>query len=293
MLMFTVINAGGMTLIPVSILALRATTFKNQSAGFPGASLSASATDVFLPILIATFCSCLASIIIVSLIQKINIFNKVILAYLLGSMLLVGGFTYYMSSLNSDQMEFQSKIIANVFIFGIIIFFVTLGMLNKSNVYEAFIDGAKGGFQTAVGIIPYLIGLLVAIGVFRECGAIDFVTDGIKQLVILCGGDTQFVDAMPTALMKPLSGGGARGLMVETMNHFPLTLNDAGKLVESFQSYCVSTIQGGTETTFYVLALYYGSVGIKKTKYALGAGLAVDLIGTIVAIITAYIFYPN
>ncbi len=293
MLMFTVINAGGMTLIPVSILALRATTFKTQSAAFPGATIDASATDVFLPILIATFCSCLASIIIVSLIQKINIFDKVILAYLLGSILLVGGFTMYMMKLDSDQMEFQSKIIANVFIFGIIIFFIGLGMLNKSNVYESFIDGAKGGFQTAVGIIPYLIGLLVAIGVFRECGALGFINDGIREVVLLFGGDTQFVEAMPTALMKPLSGGGARGLMVETMKQNPLTLNSVGELIESFPSYCVSTIQGGTETTFYVLALYYGSVGIKKTRYALGAGLAVDLIGTIVAILLAYIFYPN
>ena len=293
MLMFTVINAGGMTLIPVSILAARASIFSEQSKAYPGAVVDASSTSVFIPILIATFFSCISSIIIVALMQKIKLFDKVILAYLLGGLLLVGSFTYYMTQLDKDQMEFQSKVFANTFIFAIIVFFITLGLKNKSNVYESFIDGAKGGFQTAVGIIPYLIGLLVAIGVFRTCGALDFITEGIEKVVLFFNGDTGFVEAMPTALMKPLSGGGARGLMVETMKNNTFVIAENGHLRESFSSFVVSTIQGGTETTFYTLAVYYGAVGIKNTRYALGCGLFADLIGTIVAIVAAYIFYPG
>ncbi|MFM7022311.1 MAG: nucleoside recognition domain-containing protein [Flavobacteriales bacterium] len=290
-LMFTVINAGGMTLIPVSILAVRASILNEQASLHPGAIVDASATSVFIPILIATFFSCISSIIIVSLIQKINLFDKVILSYLMGGIIVVSLFTMYMMKLDKKVMEEQSKILASIFIFSIIVFFVILGLKNKSNVYESFIEGAKGGFMTAVGIIPYLIGLLVAIGVFRTCGALDFITDGIKEVVLFFNGDTGFVEAMPTALMKPLSGGGARGLMVETMKNNTFIVAENGHLRESFSSYVVSTIQGGTETTFYTLAVYYGAVGIKNTRYALGAGLVVDLIGTIVAIIAAYIFY--
>ncbi len=271
-IMFLVLNTSGMTLIPVSILALRA------SAG------AANPTDVFIPILIATFISTLVGLVVTSLVQKINLLQPVILAYLLGFTALIAGMIWYFSTLSPEQVKQSSNLIANILLFTTIIVFIMAGVLKKINIYEAFIDGAKGGFEVAVSIIPYLVAMLVAIGAFTASGAMDLLVDGFSRLVGFLGMDTRFVEALPTAFMKPLSGGGARALMVESWG--------ADKsMVDSFVGRMTSILQGSTETTFYVLAVYFGSVKIKNTRNAALLGIIADVAGVIAAIYVTYLFF--
>lgn len=301
-IMFLVLNTSGLTLIPISILALR---FKKLSANaelHDGLSLVASSTDVFVPILLTTFFSSMVGIIAVSLIQKINLLKPIVLAYLGTLSLLVSGVIWHFSDLQQDQVQSQSTLLAGVILMTFIIGFIALAIRNRVNVYDSFLEGAKEGFKSAISIIPYLVGILVAIGLFRECGALDLILDGIGYIVVgisdLFGLSNpppfntvpEFVNGLPTAIMKPLSGGGARAAMIETMDAFPLIEKD-GKLIESFPSFLSGVFQGSTETTFYVLAVYFGSVGIKNTRYALGAGLLADFSGIIAAIIISYMFY--
>jgi spore maturation protein SpmA len=269
-IMFLVLNTSGLTLIPVSVMALRA------GAG------AANPSDIFLPILFATFFSSMAGLIIVSLIQKINLFNKIVLAYLGGVSLLVASFIFFFVRLTAIQQQSYSSVLTGIVLLAIIVSFLILGARKKLNLFEVFVDGAKEGFQVAVKIIPYLVAMLVAIAVFRASGAMDFVLNGIRYVVGWFTSETAFVDALPTALMKPLSGSGARGMMVETMNNYG---------ADSFAARLAATFQGSTETTFYVLAVYFGSVGIKKIRYALTAGLLADLAGIIASIIIAYMFW--
>ena len=270
MIMFLVLNTSGLTLIPISVMVYRA----QMSAADP--------SDIFIPILLSTFFSTLVGIIGVSLFQKINLFNKVILAYLGSFTLLVSGIIYYFSTLPQESVSTVSAVSANFILFAIIISFIGLAAYKKINVYNAFIDGAKEGFYVAIKIIPYVIAILVAIGVFRTSGALDFITDATKAFFSALGTDTRFVDALPTAYMKPLSGSGARGVMLETMEHFG---------VDSFAGRLAGVFQGATDTTFYIIAVYFGSVGIKNTRYAVTAGLIADLAGIIAAIFIAYLFF--
>lgn len=271
-IMFLVLNTSGLTIIPVSILAYRASYN------------SANPTEVFLPILFATFFSSLVGLITVAIWQKINLFNKVVLAYL-------GTITALIISLlvfliyNPQYTDPIANVGGNVLLFGIIMFFIILAMRKKVNVYESFIEGAKGGFSVAINIIPYLIVILAAISVFRNSGAFAALLDGIRQLVLCIGiSCTEFVEALPVAFMKPLSGGGARGLMIDTFKIYG---------VDSFIGKLAATFQGSTETTFYVLAVYFGSVGIRNTRYAVIAGLIADLAGIIAALFMAYLFYES
>jgi spore maturation protein SpmB len=204
--------------------------------------------------------------------------------------LIVSGIIWHFNDLPQDQVQSQSTLLAGLILMTFIITFITLAVRNKVNVYNTFLEGAKEGFDSSIKIIPYLVGILVAIGLFRECGALDLILDGIRTVVLLFTDSAEFVDAMPTAIMKPLSGGGARAAMLETMNAFPLK-ESGGVLVETFPSFLSGVFQGSTETTFYVLAVYFGSVGIKNTRYALGAGLLADFAGIIAAIVISYIFY--
>lgn len=291
-IMFLVLNTSGLTLIPVSILALRTQHFFMQASDLGTSTFGSNPADVFIPILIATFISTLVGIIGVSVVQKINLLQTSILAYLGGAASLIAFTIWYFQGLSPEQVKLQSSIVASFVLFSVIAGFVALALKNKINVYESFIDGAKGGFNTAIKIIPYLIGILMAIGIFRTCGALDILLDGLKWFFALFMEDLRFVDALPTAIMKPLSGGGARGTMIETMNNFPMSLVN-GAAVESFPSFLSGVFQGSTETTFYVLAVYFGSVGIKNTRYALGAGLLADLAGVIAAIFVAYLFYAH
>jgi spore maturation protein SpmA len=270
MIMFLVLNASGLTIIPVSILVYRAQL---------GA---ANPSDVFIPILLATFFSTLIGIIAVSLFQRINLFNKVILAYLGGFTLIVSGIIWYFSTISQEQINTISSVSGNFILFLIIVSFIILAFYKKINVYETFIDGAKDGFTVAVKIIPYLVAILVAVGVFRTSGAMDYLVGGIKNLVAFFGADTSFVDALPTAFMKPLSGSGARGMMVETMKQFG---------ADSFAGRLSCIFQGAADTTFYIVAVYFGSVSIRKTRYAITAGLIADLAGVIAAIFVAYMFF--
>lgn len=270
MIMFLVLNTAGLCLIPISIMVYRAQL---------GA---ANPADVFLPILIATFIAALTGLIAVSIYQKINLFNKTILGTIAGLIIFIGGIIYLLSFLNKDQIAQYSALTANFILFGIIVGFVTMAVIKKVNVYESFIEGAKEGFHVAVGIIPYLIAILVAIGIFRASGAMTLLIDGITWLVSLTGLNTDFVGALPTALMKPLSGSGARGMMVDAM-----TLNGA----DSFVGRLSCIIQGSTDTTFYILAVYFGSVGIKNTRYALACGLIADFVGIVSAILLGYLFF--
>ncbi|MEZ4936426.1 MAG: nucleoside recognition domain-containing protein [Crocinitomicaceae bacterium] len=275
-ILFLVLNTSGLTLIPTSIIALRATTMeKFDIVGNP--------TDIFVPILIATYFSTLAGLIIVSIFQKINLFQKTVMAYLGTATALVGGLVWYLSE-HKDQIETISSVASGAIIFSFIIGFFILGIRKKINLYEEFIEGATGGFKVAVKIIPYLIAMLCAIGAFTASGAMQFFIDGLGYLFSLFLSDTRFVDALPTAMMKPLSGGGARGMMVESWG-------DNATHINSFVGRLTSTLQGSTETTFYVLAVYFGSVGIKNTRYAIVAGLFADLVGIIAAIIVAYLFW--
>lgn len=270
-IMFMVLNTSGLTLIPVSVMALRATEH------------AANPADVFIPILLATYFSTIVGLIVVAIKQKINLFNPTILSYLLALSGIITGIIWYFSSLDQQQIGSFSSIAGNGVLMIIITLFLTLALVKKVNVYESFIEGAKDGFTVAIKIIPYLVAMLVAVGVFRASGAMNFLTDGIGWVVSLFTERTEFVEGLPTALMKPLSGSGARGMMVEAMHTHG---------VDSFVGRLVSTLQGSTETTFYVLAVYFGSVGIKNTRYALGAGLLADLAGIIAAIIISYIFFP-
>jgi spore maturation protein SpmB len=243
---------------------------------------AANPSDIFLPILIATFVSTLVGIITVSIFQKINLFCKEILIFLGGITLLMGGLVYGFTLLAASQINVYSSLIANLILFSIIISFIVLGIRKKINIYDAFIEGAKDGFNVAVKIIPFLIAILVAVGVFRASGALDFVMQGLKYLFASAGAGVEWIDALPVALMKPLSGSGARGLMIDTMTMFG---------ADSFAGRLACTFQGATDTTFYILAVYFGSVGIKNTRYAVSAGLISDLAGVIAAIFVAYLFF--
>lgn len=271
-IMFLVLNTSGLTIIPISIMVYRA----EMGAVNPA--------DVFLPILLATFFSTLAGIIAVSVVQRINLLDPVILAYLGGTTLLVGLAIWGFSQLEQSQMQTASLLLANFILFTFIITFIVKALLKKINVYESFIEGAKEGFFTAVKIIPYLVAILVAIGVFRVSGALDYIVEGIGALVTWLGFDTEFVGALPTALMKPLSGSGARGMMIDVMK---------AEGADSFVGRMASIVQGSTDTTFYVIAVYFGSVGIRKTRHAISCGLIADFAGIIAAIALGYLFFGN
>lgn len=270
MIMFLVLNTSGLTLIPVSIMVYRA----QLGAAQP--------TDIFIPILLATFFSTMAGIIITSLYQRINLLNKVMLLTVGGMSLAVAGIIWGFGQLDKDQMNIVSTTVANILLMTIIVGFIMAGVRKKINVYDAFIEGAKEGFQTAVRIIPYLVAILVGIGVFRASGAMDMIIDGIKWTVGVLGGNTDFVGALPTALMKPLSGSGARGMMVDAMTTYG---------ADSFVGRLSCVFQGSTDTTFYVLAVYFGSVGIRYTRHAVACGLLADLAGVIAAIAICYMFF--
>jgi spore maturation protein SpmA len=269
-IMFLVLNTSGLSIIPLTILIDRSVV---------GA---ANPTDVFIPIMLATFCSTMAGLIAVSIYQRINLFDKVILAYLGGLTLLMAGIIIYFSSIPKEQISNISNVASSLIIFSVIIIFITLAFYKRVNIYEAFINGAKDGFSIAIKIIPYLVAILVAIGVFRASGALDYVVAGISKVVSLFHLNTDFVEALPTALMKPLSGSAARGMNLEIMKTFG---------PDSFVGRQSSIFRGATETTFYILAIYFGSVNIKKTRYAVTAGLIADFAGIIAGIFVGYLFF--
>lgn len=269
-IMFLVLNTSGLSIIPLTILIDRSIV------------QAANPTDVFIPIMLATFFSTIVGLITVSLYQRINLLDPVILAYLGGVSAFMLGVIWYFSSIPQDQIATVSGVASNFVIFAIIVSFITLAMIRKVNVYEAFIDGAKEGFQVAITIIPYLIAILVAIGVFRACGAMDYLVGGIAAVIKAVGLNAEFVEALPTALMKPLSGSAARGMNLEIMNtHGP----------DSFIGRLSSIFRGATETTFYIIAVYFGSVNIKRTRYAVTAGLIADGAGIIAGIFIGYLFF--
>ena len=270
MIMFLVLNTSGLTIIPTTILAFRSSYGAVQP------------TDVFIPILLATTVATLAGIIITAGWQRINIFQPILLAGLVGLMAFVGLVIWGFGQMDKETMGTVTSVASNLILLSIIVLFIVAGLLKKVNVYDAFIEGAKDGFQTAVRIIPYLVAILVAVGVFRASGAMDLLIQGIKWCVEQCGLDTRFVDALPTAFMKPLSGSGARGLMLESMKTFG---------VDSFVGRLSCIFQGSTDTTFYILAVYFGSIGIRYTRHALACGLLADLVGVIAAIAICYIFF--
>ena len=270
MIMFLVLNTSGLTIIPVSIMVYRAQLGAAQPS------------DVFLPILLATFIATLGAIVITSLYQRINLMNKTMISVLGGLSLVIAGMMWGFAQLDSAMMNLVGTNLANILLFTIIVLFLYAGIRKKVNVYEAFIEGAKEGFQTAVRIIPYLVAILVAIGVFRASGAMDALTDGIKYGVEAMGFDSEWVAALPTALMKPLSGSGARGMMVDAMTTYG---------ADSFVGRLACLFQGSTDTTFYILAVYFGAVGIRHTRHAVAAGLLTDLVGVIAAIGMAYLFF--
>lgn len=270
MIMFLVLNTTGLTLVPLGVMVYRA----QMGAANP--------SDIFLPILIATYVSTLVGLVAVCLKQRINLCDKVILGFLGGLTLLIGGILAFFLQLPQEKISLYSSFIANGLLFCIIIGFLAAGIRKRINVYEAFVEGAKEGFKTAVTIIPYLVAILVAIAVFRASGAMDYIISGITTGVKALGIDADFVGALPTALMKPLSGSGARGMMVDAMNTYG---------ADSFVGRVASTIQGATDTTFYILAVYFGSVGIRNTRYAAGYGLLADIAGIVAAIVVAYIFF--
>ncbi len=269
-IMFLVLNTSGLTIIPVSIMVYRAQL---------GA---ANPADVFLPILLATFFSTLAGLISVAVMQKINLLNRVVMAYLGGMTVIIAGIIYWFSTLPQEQIMKVSTLTANLLLLTIIVMFILLAAIKRVNVYDSFIEGAKDGFSMAVRIIPFLVAILVAIGVFRASGAMDLLISGIRWTVAAIGLDTGFTEALPTALMKPLSGSGARGLMIDAM-----TTHGA----DSFVGRLASTVQGATDTTFYIIAVYFGSVGIRNTRHAVGCGLIADFAGIIAAILLGYLFF--
>lgn len=270
MIMFLVLNTSGLTLIPVSIMVYRA----QMGAAQP--------TDIFVPILLATFFSTLAGVVVTSLYQRINLFNRTLMLTMGGACLLVSAVIWLFTQMDKEEMNIVSTSVANILLMLIIICFILSGVRHKVNVYDAFVEGAKDGFQTAVRIIPYLVAILVGIGVFRASGAMDMLIDGIKWTVAAVGGDTDFVGALPTALMKPLSGSGARGMMVDAMTTYG---------ADSFVGRLSCVFQGSTDTTFYILAVYFGSVGIRYTRHAVACGLLADLAGIVAAITICYMFF--
>ncbi|WP_320168037.1 nucleoside recognition domain-containing protein [Mangrovibacterium marinum] len=269
-IMFLVLNTSGLTLLPISIMVYRA----QLGAVNP--------SDIFIPIMLATFFSTLAGLLAVAYYQKINLLDKVILAYLGGLTAIIAGLIWYFSSIPQDQITLISSVASNLILFTVIVSFILLGLRARINVYESFIDGAKDGFKVAIKIIPYLVAILVAIGVFRTSGAMTWFIDGISWMLTGMGVNTDFVEALPTALMKPLSGSGARGMMVDAMTTYG---------ADSFVGRVASTVQGATDTTFYIIAVYFGSVGIKKTRHALVCGLFADFVGIVAAIAMAYLFF--
>ena len=270
MLMFLVLNTSGLTIIPISIMVYRA----QMGAADP--------SDIFIPILLSTFVSTLAGIIAVSIAQKINLFTKTILLYLGSITLLLTGVIWGFTVLSSEKLNMVSSVAANIILFSIIIGFILLAIRKKINVYDSFIEGAKDGFSIAVKIIPFLVAILVGIGVFRASGAMDSLMSGIAWLFTSIGLNANFVEALPVAFMKPLSGAGARGLMIDAMNQHG---------VDSFVGRLACTFQGATDTTFYIIAVYFGSVGIRKVRHAVTCGLIADLAGIIAAIFIAYLFF--
>ncbi len=270
MIMFLVLNTSGLTILPISIMVYRAQL---------GA---ANPSDIFIPILLATYFSTIAGLISVAIYQKINLLDKVVLFYLGGLSIFIGGLIWYFSTLDKDAITQVSKVASNFILFSVITSFIVMALLRKINVYEAFIEGAKEGFTTAVKIIPYLVAILVAIGVFRASGAMDWLIAGITWIFQQFGVNTDFTPALPTALMKPLSGSGARGMMVDAMTTYG---------ADSFVGRVASTVQGATDTTFYILAVYFGAVGIKNTRYAVVCGLIADFVGIIASILLAYLFF--
>ncbi|MDR1865068.1 MAG: hypothetical protein LBR08_05785 [Bacteroidales bacterium] len=269
-IMFLVINTSGLTVIPVTILAQRAIL---------GA---ANPTDIFIPVLIATAVSTLVGIIAVALRQRINLLDPVMMAWLGGIVAATGGLTWWIGTLEKEQVEIVSKAGSNLLLLAVIVGFIAVALFRKINVYEAFIEGAKSGFEVTVRIIPYLVGMLTGIAVFRASGALDCMINGLGYLFGAVGMNTDFVPSLPTALMKPLSGSGAKAMMVEAMQHYG---------VDSFVGRLSCLFQGAADTTFYIIALYFGSVGIRKTRYAVTAGLIADLAGVIAAIVLAYLFF--
>ncbi len=270
MIMFLVLNTSGLTIIPVSIMVYRAQL---------GA---ANPTDIFIPLLLATFCSTLVGVVVTSIYQRINLLNRNTFLALFVICLCVAGIIWGATLMDKATMGVVSTLTANILLMSVIICFIVVGVRKKVNVYDAFIEGAKEGFTTAVRIIPYLVAILVAIGVFRASGAMDYLIDGIAALVGLCGLDTDFVGALPTALMKPLSGSGARGMMLDAMATYG---------ADSFVGRLSCIFQGSCDTTFYILAVYFGSVGIRYTRHAVACGLLADLAGVVAAIVMSYIFF--
>jgi spore maturation protein SpmA len=268
--MFLCLHASGLTLIPVSVIAVRA------------ANKATVPTDIFLPCMMATFMATMAALFIVSFRQKINLFQPVVLAWIGGLSAIIASLVWYLTTLNKEGMEQFSGIFSNAFILVIFLLIVLGALYKKINVFDAFIEGAKGGFETAIKIIPFLVGMLVAICMLRNSGVFDVIIDGMKSLFGILGFDTRFVDALPTALVRPLSGSGARGMMVDTMKTFG---------PDSFAGTLSCIMQGSSDTTFYVVAVYFGAVNIKNTRYAIGAMLLADLVGVITAIILAYLFF--
>ena len=269
-IMFLCLHASGLTLIPVSIIAARA------------ANKAVVPTDIFVPCMIATFVATMAAMFIVSFKQKINIFQPVILAWVGGLSALIAALVYYVSTLNKDGMDTFSGLLSNGLILLIFLLIVTGALYKKINVFDAFIEGAVGGFTTAIRIIPYLVGMLVAISMLRTSGTFDVIIDGMKHLFAAIGMDTRFVDGLPTALIKPLSGSGARGMMINTMQAYG---------ADSFAGRLSCILQGSSDTTFYVIAVYFGAVSIKNTRYSIGAMLLADLVGIITAIAVSYLFF--
>jgi spore maturation protein SpmA len=269
-IMFLVLNASGLTIIPVTILVYR------TQLG------AANPADIFIPIMIATFFATLAGLISVAIVQKINLFDKIIIAYIGGLTAIVAGIIYFFMNLPKEQITGASTFAANFLLIVIIMSFIVLALVKKVNVFDAFIEGAKEGFGIAIRIIPFLVAILVGIGIFRASGAMDFLVDGIAKFFAWLDLDTEFTGALPVAFMKPLSGSGARGLMIDAM-----TTHGA----DSFVGRLACTLQGSTDTTFYILAVYFGSVGIKNTRHAVGCGLIADVTGAIAAILVAYLFF--
>src|SRR5512143_1635699 len=269
-ILFLVINTASVTLLPVTIF-----TFRAQLG-------AVDPTDVFVPLLITTYIGTLTGLLVTGLFQRLHLWNRVTMAYLGGATALIGGLVAYFSRLDAAEMARQSAILSNVLLFGIIVTFLLMAVWRRVNAYEAFIDGAKEGFHTAVTIIPYLVAMLVAIGMLNASGALGLAMDGVRSLVAALGGDTRWVDGLPTMLMKPLSGSGARAMMIETMQTHG---------ADSFAGRLASLVQGSTETTFYVLAVYFGAVGIKRVRHAVTCGLVADLTGILAAIGMAYLFF--
>ena len=270
MIMFLVLNTSGLTLIPMSVLLYR------TQLG------AAQPTDVFIPILIATTISTIAGLIITSIYQRINLLNRTMILFLLGTCLFIAAGTWGVTMLSRVQIEIFSTTLANVLLFAVIVLFIVSGIVSRINVYETFIEGAKEGFDTAIRIIPYMVAILVAVGVFRASGGMDVLIGAVAWCIEACGGNSDFVGALPTAIMKPLSGSGARGMMIDAMTTYG---------ADSFVGRLACMFQGATDTTFYILAVYFGSVGIRNTRHAVPCGLFADLAGILAAIVIAYIFF--